>query len=51
MLWFSGKGFRLMILLWEKWEELKSLYDLEDKVIVEGDSIDTIGNIRSKRMT
>ncbi|WVY90106.1 hypothetical protein V8G54_035620 [Vigna mungo] len=24
---------------WEKWHELKSLYDLEDKVLVEGDGI------------
>ncbi|WVZ24643.1 hypothetical protein V8G54_003187 [Vigna mungo] len=26
---------------WEKWDELKSLFDLEDKVIVEGDNIVT----------
>ncbi|BAT77317.1 hypothetical protein VIGAN_01541800 [Vigna angularis var. angularis] len=24
---------------WEKWQELKSLYDLEDKVLAEGDGI------------
>lgn len=36
---------------WENWDELKSLFDLEDKVHVEGDGIDTIGNIRPKRMT
>ncbi|WVZ17774.1 hypothetical protein V8G54_010756 [Vigna mungo] len=36
---------------WKKWDELKSLFDLEDKVIVEGDGIVTYGNSRPKRMT
>jgi len=39
---------------WENWSELKSLYDLEDKVLAEGDGIVTCDpitrNTRPKRM-
>ncbi|WVZ04201.1 hypothetical protein V8G54_025007 [Vigna mungo] len=45
------EGLSLDDTYWEKWDELKSLFDLEDKVNVKGGGIDIVGNIRSKRMT